>query len=292
MSLTAGLEHIIRENEPLAPFTRLKIGGVAEYYAEPTTVEELTKLVTRFSENELPIRLIGRGSNLLIRATGVPGLVIQLSAPSFCTIEVANEGLVVGSGTQISHFVASAVREGFAGPEQLTGIPGTIGGALFNNTGAYGVDIGSWVESVDLLTRKGEQVTRNKEDLSFSYRQSSITELVILKARFRFELEDPELLTKQMQKRWIVRRASQPTWDENATYIFKDHGGEPAANLIEQAGLKGTRVGNVAISEKNCNYFVTEPGASSDDVLRLMELVRTQVNERLEVQLEDAITVW
>jgi UDP-N-acetylmuramate dehydrogenase len=292
VSLTSGLEHVIRENEPLAPFTRLKIGGVAEYYAEPTTVDELIALVKRFSEHNLPIRLIGNGSNLLIRSTGVPGLVIQLSAPAFCTIEVQNCSMKVGGGTQISHFVTSAVREGFSGPEQLVGIPGTIGGALYNNTGALGVDIGSWVESVELLTRAGERVQRNKESLAFSYRQSSITELVILNAKFRFEKEDPAILTKQMQKRWIVRRAAQPNWNENATFIFKDHGGESAATLIDRAGLKGTRVGNVAISERNSNYFVAEPGAASDDVLRLMELVRGQVNERLGVQLEDAISVW
>lgn len=292
MSLTSGFEHIIRENEPLAPFTRLKIGGVAEYYAEPTTVEELIALVKRFSEHNLSIRLIGNGSNLLIRSTGVPGLVIQLSAPDFCSIEVQSPYMRVGGGTQISHFVTSAVREGFSGPEQLVGIPGTVGGALYNNTGALGVDIGSWVESVELLTRAGERITRSKDSLSFSYRQSSITELVILNAKFRFEKEDPAALTKQMQKRWIVRRASQPTWNENSTFIFKDHGGEPAATLIDQAGLKGTRVGKVAISERNSNYFVAEPGASSDDVLRLMELVRGQVSERLGVQLEDAICVW
>lgn len=292
MSLIAGLEHIVRENEPLAPFTRLKIGGVAEYYAEPTTVDELVLLVKRFSEHNLPIRLIGNGSNILIRSTGVPGLVIQLSAPAFCTIQVDRPQMTVGGGTQISHFVASAVREGFAGPEQLVGIPGTIGGALYNNTGALGIDIGSWVESVELLTRAGERIHRGNESLSFSYRQSSITELVILSARFRFETDDPAMLTKQMQKRWIVRRASQPSWSENSTFVFKDLGGESASALIDQAGLKGTRVGKVAISERNSNYFVAEADATSDEVLRLMELVRTQVHERLGVQLDDAICVW
>lgn len=292
MSLTAGFEHIIRENEPLAPFTRLKIGGVAEYYAEPTDLTELIQLVTRFSEQDLPIRLIGGGSNLLIRSTGVPGLVLQLNAPAFCTIEKQGEHLVAGGGAQLSHFVASAVREGFSGAEQLVGVPGTVGGALSNNTGALGVDIGSWVESVDLLTRGGQLVTKERDALSFSYQKSSITELVILKACFKFEREPSELLTKRMQKYWIVRRAKQPAWTENATFIFKDYGGDSAADLIEQAGLKGMKVGKVAISEKNSNYFVTEPGATSDEVLRLMELVRNQVQERLGIQLEDAISVW
>lgn len=292
MSLISGFEHIVRENEPLAPFTRLKLGGIAEYFAEPTTADELIGLIKRFSEHELPIRLLGGGTNLLIRGTGVAGLVIQLAAPAFCTIDIAGNHITAGGGTQISHFVASAVREGLSGPEQLVGIPGTIGGALHNNTGAHGIDIGSCVQSVDVITRAGERVTRDKESLSFSYRRSSLTELVILSAKFQFEIEDSATLTKQMQKLWIVQRASHPTSDENATYIFKDHGGDSAAALIERAGLKGTRVGKVEISDQDANFFVALPGATSDDVVQLMELVRTQVAERLEVELENAIQIW
>lgn len=292
MSLISGFEHIVREHEPLAPFTRLRIGGVAEYFAEPTTVEELVGLVRRFSEHDLPIRLIGSGSNLFVRSPGVAGLVIQLSAPAFCNIEINGNQMTVGGGTQISHFVASAVREGLSGPEQLVGIPGTIGGALHNNTGAHGIDIGTWVQSVELLTRAGQRETRSRESMSFSYRKSSLTELVILSAKFQFETDDPAALTKQMQKLWIVRRASHPASDENSTYIFKDHGGETAADLINRSGLKGTRVGQVSISDQNSNFFVAHPGATSEEVLQLMELVRTQVAERLEVKLENAIQIW
>jgi UDP-N-acetylmuramate dehydrogenase len=292
VTLISGFEHIVRENEPLAPFTPLKLGGVAEAFAEPTTVEELIGLVKRFSEHGVPIRLLGGGTNLLIRDAGVAGLVIRLAAPAFCTIEINGNVITAGGGTQVSHFVASAVREGLSGPEQLVGIPGTIGGALHNNTGAHGIDIGSWVQSVDVINRAGELVTREKESLSFSYRRSSLTELVILSAKFQFEPEDSAALTKQMQKLWIVRRASQPTSDEHATYIFKDHGGDSAAALIERAGLKGTRVGKVVVSDQNPNFFVAQPGANSDQVLQLMELVRTQVAERLEIELENAIQIW
>ena len=292
MSLISGFEHIVREDEPLAPYTRLKLGGVAEYFAEPTTIEELSRLLTRFSMNETPIRIMGGGSNLLVRNEGVAGLVIHLAAPAFTTIDVQGNSMTLGGGTQISHFVASAVREGMVGPERLVGIPGTIGGALQNNTGAPGIDIGTWVDSVEVMTRGGERQTRLRDQLAFSYRQSNLTELIVLKAVFKFEKEDPAVLTRQMQKLWIARRASQPSSEENATYIFKDHGGETAASLIEQAGLKGTRVGAVEISEQNPNFFVAQPGATSDQVLKLMELVRTQVSERLDVRLENAIQIW
>lgn len=292
MTLLSGFEHIVREKEALAPFTRLKIGGTAEYFAEPTTREELIGLVKRFAEEDLPIRLIGSGSNLLVNDQGVRGLVIHLAAPEFGHLNVSENLIVAGGGAKLSHFVATAVREGFSGPERLVGLPGTVGGALHNNTNAHGVDIGMWVQSAEVLTRAGEMKKHDKESMSFSYRQSSLNELVILSAEFAFESEAPETLTKAMQKLWIVRRASQPSTELNAAYMFKDHGGDLARDLIEDAGLKGTKVGGIEVCDSDPNFFTAEPGSSSDDVLKLIELVKTQVAERLDVTMEPAIQVW
>ena len=158
----SGLEHIVRENEPLAPYTRLGLGGVAEYFAEPTSQDELVAVVKRFTEEGLPIRLIGGGSNVLIKSSGVAGLVIHLGAPAFCEINVSGQSITAGGGTKLSHFVSTAVREGFSGPQRLVGIPGTIGGALHGNSGAHSVDIGTWVESATVLTRSGEVISRGK----------------------------------------------------------------------------------------------------------------------------------
>ena len=236
--------------------------------------------------------MIGCGSNLLVASKSVGGLVIHLAAPDFCAIEVDDNRLTVGGGTRLTHFVATAVREGLAGPEQLVGLPGTIGGALHNNTGAHGVDIGTWVERVDVLTRAGEMAKREKQSMSFSYRQSSLNELVILKAEFAFEKEPSELLTKAMQKLWIVRRAKQPPPDLNSAYMFKDIGGELASDLIDQAGLKGTRIGDVEILDTDPNFFVAHPGALCTDVVRLIDMVKSQVAERLDIELEVAIQIW
>ena len=292
MTLLSGFEHIVRKNEPLAPFTRLNIGGSAEYFAEPTNRDELFGLVAKFTAAEKPVRLIGSGSNLLVSDSGVKGLVIHLAAPAFCTIDVNENRLTAGGGTRLSHFVATAVREGFSGPEQLVGLPGTIGGALHNNTGAHGVDIGTWVESATVLTRAGEVLTHSKETMSFSYRQSSLSELVILSAEFSFDKESVDALTKEMQKLWIVRRAAQPEPGHNSAYMFKDVGGELASDLIDQAGLKGTRVGSAALLDNDLNFFVADPEATSSDVLELIELVKNQVAERLDVSLETAIQIW
>lgn len=292
MSLLSGFEHIVRENEPLAPYTRLNIGGSAKYFAEPTNQDELTGLITRFSSEDHPIRLIGSGSNLLVNDEGVAGLVIHLNAPAFSGIEVEDNRIIAGGGAKLSHFVATAVREGLSGPEQMVGLPGTVGGALHNNTGAHGVDIGTWVKSAEVLTRSGELATREKEALSFSYRQSSLSELVILKAEFEFEREASEVLTKEMQKLWIFRRASQPASDQNAAYMFEDVGGDTAGKLIEQAGVKGKRVGNVEVLDEDPNFIVALPGASSSDVLKMIDEVKSEVFQKLEVELTTAIQIW
>lgn len=292
MSLTSGFEHIVRENEPLAAHTSLKLGGAAQYFAEPTSRDELVALVKRCADDQIPVRLLGGGSNLLVRSEGVQGCVIHLSAPEFSQISVDGNTLTAGGGAKLSHFIATAAREGFSGPEQLVGIPGTVGGALHNNTGYHGVDFGSWVRSATVLTRDGQVATRDSDSLSFSYRQSSLTELAILDGRFEFETEPADSLTKRMQKLWIVRRAAQPDADENSAYMFRDHGGDSASKLISDAGLSGESVGAVHISDRDANFFVADAGATSEQVLELMEKVRQQVADRLEIELQDAIQIW
>ncbi len=236
--------------------------------------------------------MLGGGSNVLVRDEGVPGLVIHLSAPAFGQLEAEGNRLHAGGGAKLSHFISTAVREGMAGPEQLVGIPGTIGGALHGNTGAGGFDIGAWLVRAEVLTRTGERLVREKSEITFSYRASSLNELVILRATFEFERESAAELTRRMQKNWIVRRANQPALGESTAYVFKDHGGESASSLIERAGLKGTQVGKVELLDRNCNYFVAQPGASSTDFLRLVDLVRRQVEDRLDIKLALAIQVW
>ena len=182
-----GFEHIVRSEESLAPYTTLGIGGPAEYFAEPTTVEELAALVQRAEKLELPVKLLGLGSNLLIRDEGVAGLVLHLSSPEFSKISVDGDTVEVGGGCRLSHFVSVAAREGFIGPELLAGIPGTIGGALHHNTDSNGNDIGQRVVSAQVMTRDGKIHERSGSALTFLYRSSSLTELVVLSAKFEFK---------------------------------------------------------------------------------------------------------
>lgn len=292
MSLISGFEHFTCENQPLAPLTGLGFSAVAEYFAEPTTVEELAGIVKRFGENDLPVRIVGAGSNLLIRDDKVSGLVLQLSAPAFSGITVDGSKMTVGGGTRLSHFVASAVRESMSGPHHLVGLPGTIGGALHSDLEFPNVDVGTWVRSIESLKRDGEKVIHGGDGVPFSHYQSSLQGQIILTVEMEFEKEDSAALTKRMQKLWIVRRAKRPPSDVNAAYIFKNHGGESAAELIDAAGLKGTSVGNVSLFDSDPNYLVAEPGATAQQAVELIEQVAKTVEEKLDVKLERAIQIW
>jgi UDP-N-acetylmuramate dehydrogenase len=292
MANFSGFEHIVRDGEPLGRHTWFRLGGPAEFFAEPTSVEELSGLVRRCHEEGLPVRLLGGGSNVLARDEGVKGLVIHLSAAPFCAINVQGRTVTAGGGAKLGHVISTTVREGLAGLEQLVGIPGTIGGALHGNAGTHGGDIGQLTHGATVITRSGEMVARRREELNFAYLQSSLDELVILGAQFELDEDDPRELTKRMQKLWIVKKSSQPTSDQSTGSIFRDSAGVSAASLIEQAGLKGHRSGQAEINDRNANFIVAGRGATAQDVLRLIDAVKRQVAEHLGVELELAIDIW
>jgi UDP-N-acetylmuramate dehydrogenase len=292
MAIPSGFEHITRENEPLAPYTWLRIGGTAQYFAEPTSVEEFARLVQRCHQDGIAVRVLGGGSNLLVRDEGVSGMVIHPAAAAFGKITVAGRRITAGGGAKLAHVISTAVRDGLSGLECLVGIPGTIGGALHTNAGTHGGDIGQVTVSATMLTRRGEMVSRSKSELRFGYRDSSLDELAVLEATFELEPRDSAALTKHMQQVWILKRASQPAGDQGAGCIFKNPGGATAASLIEEAEMAGARFGDAEISQRNANFIVVGQRAKARDVLELIDLVRRAVAEKTGFELEPAIEIW
>lgn len=292
MSWFEGLEHIVREQEPLAAWNWLRIGGSAEFFAEPTSVEELKEILKRTHAANLPVWMLGSGSNILVRDQGVQGVVIQLSAPAFCEIRSSGNEIVCGGGAKLNHVVSTAARDGLGGMEALVGIPGTIGGALKRNAIGHGAAIGQWTESITAITPAGEELSLGKEELRFGYRESNLDDLVILHATFRLDPSDTAKVTRQMQKLWIMKRSTQPTGELGHGQAFANPRGMTAGEIIEQAGLRSESVGNAQICERNANFIEARAGASSSDVLALIEQVRTKVSETLGVELVPGMEIW
>jgi UDP-N-acetylmuramate dehydrogenase len=185
-----------------------------------------------------------------------------------------------------------AVSEGLAGLEVLVGIPGTVGGAVRGNAGGRSGEIGELVNSVSVMTHTGEKLVRTEDDLSFAYRSSGINDLLILDVEFQLTKEDPDEIARRMRKLWIMKKSTQPLSFQSAGCIFKNPRGLSAGALVEQAGLKGTRLGQCEVSDRHGNFIVTYEGATSADVLRLIDLIRTKVAEKHGVQLELEIQIW
>ena len=190
MNFPDDLLHLVRTDEPLGPLVWLGIGGPARYFAEPVEPDDVQKLIRAANESDLPVRILGGGSNLLVRESGFDGLVISMSGPATSGIEITGNKMTVGAGAKLSHAVIKAVGAGLGGVEHLVGIPGTVGGAVVGNASSDGRDIGSVVESVTVLERSGELRTLNQEQAGFSHRKSSLVGLAILSVTFDLESAD------------------------------------------------------------------------------------------------------
>jgi UDP-N-acetylmuramate dehydrogenase len=292
MSLLDAFRDILQQDKPLAPLTWLNLGGPAQYFLEPRDRDELQRVVVACAEEGIPLRVLGSGSNLLVRDEGVSGAVIRLSNASFAGVAVEGTTLSAGSGALLSQAISASVRAGLAGLETLAGIPGTVGGALKGNAGGRGGEISDTARSVTTMTAKGEIVIRTGDELAFEYRSSNISEPLILEGTFQLREGDPEEISARMRKTWIMKKATQPLSDQSAGCIFKNPRGQSAGALIDQAGLKGMRVGGAEVSDRHANFIVTHPGCRSADVLRLIDLIHTKIAEQFGVDLELEIQVW
>ena len=292
MSFPEDFAEITQPDEPLAPYTWLRVGGPAQFFVEPLSIEELVELVKTCHAQDLKVRVLGDGSNVLVRDEGVSGVVVRLPRELFSAVTVDGTTVRAQAGALLSHVITQAVRAGLAGLELLTGIPGTVGGALHGNAGGKAGDIGQFVQEATVLTATGELFVRKEDELAFAYRTSSLDELVILDATFELAHDDPDEIARRMRKVWITKKASQPLSHQSAGCIFKNPRGQSSGQLIDRAGLKGTRVGGAEISDRHANFVVTHEGAKADDVIRLIELARSRVLERFGVELELEVQIW
>jgi UDP-N-acetylmuramate dehydrogenase len=283
----------VQRNVPLAMYTRLQLGGLAEFFAEPESESDLIALLKQSQIGKIPVHILGAGSNLLVSEKGIGGLTVRFSNPAFCGITIEGQRVTAGAGAKLGQVITQSVSQGLGGIEDLIGIPGNMGGSLLGNAGTNSGDLGQWVESVRVAGINGEISVLSKNEISFGYRSSSLDDAVILSATLRLEKDNPAELAKRMQKLWIVRKTQQPSGERASVYVFKNPAtGASAGELVEQAGLKGTRIGGAVVSEHNANFIMVEPEGTAEDVLRLIRFVREQVEIITEIKLELSLEIW
>ncbi|QEG38486.1 UDP-N-acetylmuramate dehydrogenase [Roseimaritima ulvae] len=292
MSFPEPLQHLIQHDQPLAQLTWLGIGGPARYFAEPHTREQLVALVQHAHEAEIPVRVLGSGSNVLVREAGFDGLVISLAAAALGQVSVEGTQLTAGAGAKLSHAITHAVGAGLGGLEHLAGIPGTVGSAVCGNAGAGSGDIGSVVHSVEVLDRDGTVRHIGPDELQFSHRKSNLSGLIILSVTFQLEAREVGPLTKRLQKLWIVAHNQRPFDEPRIAQPFIDPDGFSVDDLIQQAGMSGMRLGNASLASGKPNYLLAHSGATSEDVVQLLSRVREQVSLQSGIDLQLNLQIW
>ena len=292
MNIFSGLEKIVETDYPLAKDTWYGLGGPADYFIRPETVEQLKTIARRCNENNIPIYVLGFGSNLLISDEGLRAAVIKLEAEKFARTQFDGEQLTAWAGAKLSELVLTCVKKGLSGIEALTGIPGSIGGAVRMNAGGNFGDIGAAIETVTLMDSQGNIFEKSKPELMFDYRRTNITAQFILNAQLKLVSADPEQIMQTVKEIWIYKKNNQPLNTRNCGCVFKNPRGVSAGALIDRAGLKGLQIGGAIVSEKHANFIIAEKGCKSRDVVRLIDAVKERVKEQFGIELELEIEIW
>jgi UDP-N-acetylmuramate dehydrogenase len=283
---------IIQARQPLAPFTHLRIGGPAEYLVTPRNRDELARIVTVCAAEKIALRVLGVGTNLLVRDTGVSGAVVRMTAPEFTQVYVTGKTVKAGGGASLFSLISAASLAGLAGFETLVGITATVGGALRFNAGDKSGEIADHLVRVEVITPAGKIATRERGDIRFGEHDSDLDDPVVLGVEFALEADEPDAIVKRMRRAWINRKAEQPLSHQAAVRVFRDPQGQSAAHLLDRAGLVRARVGAAEVSDRNANYIVAHPGTTSADVIGLVEKMRAGVRDAFGVALEQELKVW
>ncbi len=280
-------------HEPMSRHTTFAIGGPADLYIEPETEAELAAVLRLAKAEKVPLTIIGGGSNILVRDGGIRGVTVGLArlvTPFYCD----GDCVIAAGGVRMSQVARLAAKEGLTGLEFAVGIPGTIGGAVWMNAGAYGGEMVQIVASVAAVTRSGERRNYKGEELHFGYRHSVFQETddIVTEVRMRLQKGDPETIAAKMKEYTLRRQAKQPLDFPSAGSTFKRPPGNFAGTLIEKTGLKGLRIGGAMVSTLHAGFVVNAGHATADDVLNLIKEVQRRVKEAHGVNLEPEVRIF
>ncbi|MFN7139158.1 MAG: UDP-N-acetylmuramate dehydrogenase [Limisphaerales bacterium] len=283
---------LFRQNEPLAKKTTLRVGGAADFYLEPVCEEELAKVFRFCREHAVPVMVLGRGSNLLIRDGGIRGVVISLAHANFSNIEVTGDHtLRCGAGTKLKQVAVEARRNQLSGFEFLEGIPGSVGGALRMNAGAMGSAMFDLVESIRVMDPCGGITEFKRDEIQVHYRSCPLLkQSIALGAVLKGQPAAADLVAAKMKQFSHKRWDSQPA-QPSAGCIFKNPTTIPAGKLVDELGMKGTRIGGAMVSEIHGNFIVNDSGASAKDVLELIASIKKRARETRGIELETEVEI-
>lgn len=276
----------IKENVSLKTLTTLKVGGISKYVFYPNDVTSLKKALTLFKENNINYKIFGNGSNIIPSDKIYDGVIIKLS--SLNNLKIEDEVIEVEAGYSLMKLAKEVIKLGLSGLEWACGIPGTIGGAVYMNAGAYKQDMSFVLEKITVLDENMNIVTLNKDELDFSYRHSRLMEenLICLSATLKLEKKDISLIEEVVNKRKEKRMETQPLEYPSAGSVFRNPFNDFAGRLVEECNLKGKQIGGAMISLKHANFIINKDNATGKDVLDLINLAKKEVKEKFNIELK------
>ena len=280
-------------NEPMNKYTSFKIGGPAEYLIKIQTVEELKNILKLVQEKQIPLTIIGNGSNILVSDDGIKGIVLKIEIPTF-EINTEKAYLKVGSGVKLAFIAQKCLKQEITGFEFASGIPGTVGGAIRMNAGAHGKEMKDVVTQITYIDRNGEIYTIQNEDAKFEYRKSMFThhkDYIILEVEMQLKKGQTEEIQSKMTEYATYRKEKQPIEYPSAGSTFKRGNDFITAKLIDECGLKGYQIGGAQISEKHAGFIINKGNATAEDVVNLMEYTKEQVYNKFGKVIEAEIEI-
>ena len=283
----------IQKNVPLSRFTFTETGGPAEYLAFPKNLSELEVLVNLTYEQTIPLTVIGNASNLIIRDGGIEGLVVILTKMQEVRADPTNKTVTADAGARIIDVSEAACEAALTGLEFAAGIPGSVGGAVFMNAGAYGGETENVIESVKVITRKGELKTYSHDEMNFSYRHSLVQDTgdIVLSATFSLKKGDRLAIKNKMEYFNGLRRAKQPLEYPSCGSVFKRPTGHFVGPMIIKAGLQGKRIGGAEDSKKHAGFIVNVGGATATDYVDLIHLIQREIKAKYDIDLETEVRI-
>lgn len=283
----------IEHDAPLGRRTWFRLGGRGRFLFRPRDEQDLARMLDRAQQENVPVKVLGQGANVLISDDGFDGVVVRMDSEAFRRVERQGGQVEVGAGQDLMVFARECSEAGLAGLECMAGIPASIGGAVRMNAGGRFGEFSSVVKSVRTLSREGTITDRPRDQVGFSYRHTDLDNCIVLSAMLELHEDDPVEVRRRFDECFQQKLRTQPIADKSAGCIFKNPPqGQPAGALIDRAGLKGTRHGRARVSERHANFIVAESGATASDVLHLIDLVRERVQREFSTELETEIDVW